>query len=659
MVSYARGLVLQNSDRLMTFVRRLDQRRIQFEYSDNGELVTETIDANYRAIKTGKYRVFRAVQLGSNAEKSEADAEAVVMPSLLTASQEEKIAYQMVFVRSAIRAQIKPQSLDQIRGLIDRLVSSSAHATDKPAAALKRPSEYAVRNWIIRYKRCGSSAFALVDKRQVVKPAKRVLPQVQDLIDEGITKHYLKLRGASIHATHRKIREAVMQFNHNQGVELTVPSLSTVTRRVAELPRYIVDVARFGKAYAKNKWRYSMHGDQSTRILERVEIDHTLLDIWVLDPITGLPLGRPWITALIDRYSGYVVGLYISFFGPSTSTIASALRMSIEPKGELCECVGGLQNHWDAYGVAELYVMDNGLEMHSQRFRRIGWELQTDFLYNPVRHPWLKASIERTMMEVCRVLPMEGKVYAPIKNALLPDPKKTAAILFDDLCKGLITWAVDLYPMRVDQYRLCRPIDLWSEGLQSMPPATLPESTFHLDLTMGISLERTVGRDGLVFQYLRYNSPELQDYCRHFKQSFRTECRIVPDDLGSVHIHLPKEDRWINVDLVRPARDYGAGLSLLQHQIIRKEAGKRLTQINAEELFYSARERLALAFKEAAARGKSLHRQTNLVRMQNLTSARLGQTARNDSSVVPDASPRLKQNVEELLPFKAFRLEEE
>jgi putative transposase len=303
--------------------------------------------------------------------------------------------------------------------------------------------------------------------------------------------------------------------------------------------------------------------------------------------------------------------------------------------------------------------MDNGLEMHSQRFRRIGWELQADFLYNPVRQPWLKASIERTMMEVCRVLPVQGKVYSPIKNAQVADPKKTASILFDDLCKGLIMWAVDVYPLRVDRYRLCRPIDLWADGLQSMPPAKLPESTVSLDLTMGISLDRTISRDGLIFQYLRFNSPELQDYCRSVKQTFRTECRIIPEDIGSVYVLLPKENRWISVGLVRPAPEYGAGLSLLQHQLIRKEAGKKLAQKNAQELFYSARDRLSEAFKEAAARGKSLNRQTNLVRMQNLTSARLGQVSRSDLAEVPEASPMLKQNLEKHEPYRSFLFSEE
>ncbi len=34
------------------------------------------------------------------------------------------------------------------------------------------------------------------------------------------------------------------------------------------------------------------------------------------------------------------------------------------------------------------------------------------------------------------------------------------------------------------------------------------------DIVAGISTERTIDGDGVFFHYLRYNSPELQDYRR-------------------------------------------------------------------------------------------------------------------------------------------------
>lgn len=659
MLSYARGLVLRHGDRLMVFKNRIDEIKVQFEYTDNGQYLTETVGQNYRAIRSGKYQLARA-SAQKNQDRPE-EEKLITLPSNLSETQEEEIAHKLKYVRAAIRAHVPATALKQIAQLIDRIYQGIQTEGESPLSMRKypKPSAATVRNWITAYKKSGSNAFMLIDKRGVAKRSKRIDGRVEEIIDDVLRKRYLKIKGDSINSSYDYLVREIRAMNSNEGSALEIPSINTLKRRVGELPKMLVDRHRYGTAYAKNKWRYSIHGDQSTRVMERVEIDHTLLDVWVIDPRSGIPLGRPWITVLIDRYSKYVVGIHVSFYGPSTSSVASALKMSIEPKDIICEAVGGLSYFWTAYGVAETYVMDNGKEMHSDRFRRIGWELQSDFIYNPVRHPWLKSSIERTMREICRILPAAGKVYAPVKNAQVPDPKKTASIMFDDLCEGLIKWVVDVYPRHINRDTLTRPIDLWTEGVQSMPPITLPVSTQYLDISMGISYERTIGRDGLVMQYLRYNSPELQDYCRTYKQSFRTEIRIVPDDISSCHIYLEKAKSWINVPLVRPYGDYGNGLSLLQHQIIRKQAGNKLKSSNAEEELYRARMELKDRWEVATSRGKALKKQADLIRLQNLTSARLTNTREATPIDVPEASEMLKLNFEQITPFKTFKFDDE
>ncbi len=42
--------------------------------------------------------------------------------------------------------------------------------------------------------------------------------------------------------------------------------------------------------------------------LDVVEIDHTPLNVYVIDDLSFLPLGRPWLTAIKDRYSKVILG---------------------------------------------------------------------------------------------------------------------------------------------------------------------------------------------------------------------------------------------------------------------------------------------------------------------------------------------------------------
>ena len=55
-----------------------------------------------------------------------------------------------------------------------------------------------------------------------------------------------------------------------------------------------------------------------SRPLEVVQIDHTEIDIIVVDELTRTPLpGRPWLTLAIDVFSRVVTRLHVSMSAPS------------------------------------------------------------------------------------------------------------------------------------------------------------------------------------------------------------------------------------------------------------------------------------------------------------------------------------------------------
>lgn len=70
---------------------------------------------------------------------------------------------------------------------------------------------------------------------------------------------------------------------------------------------------RHGARVLQAELTKALSGITTTRVLERVELDHTELDIHVLHDDYKTLLGRPNITALIDHYSGMLLGFQISF----------------------------------------------------------------------------------------------------------------------------------------------------------------------------------------------------------------------------------------------------------------------------------------------------------------------------------------------------------
>ena len=308
-------------------------------------------------------------------------------------------------------------------------------------------------------------------------------------------------------------------------------------------------------------------------------------------------------------------------------------------------------------------MIDNGLEFHSSAFMRMAMELRSDVIFNPVHQPWLKPAIERAIMEFNRALPTNGKVYAPIANARPPDPAKGAAIVFDDLCICLLEWASQKHPLNIHPKTLCRPLDLWEEGLEGCPPTMLPTQLDGLDLLCGLGAHRRVDGDGIFFNYLRFNSVELQDYRRSHGAVFRTEVRFNPDDLRQLHVFLPKSKSWLGVPLQRPQPLAGQCLSLVQLQIARQEAGKKLTRANAHEELERAMVRLQDRWEQAIRRGLRLRKDTALIRMQGLTSVPLSPDVpaiASAANVAPlELSPTMRQVLPEIAPFDTFSLEED
>lgn len=75
--------------------------------------------------------------------------------------------------------------------------------------------------------------------------------------------------------------------------QLKIPSGMTVRRYIAKLDPYLVDKERLGKHAADKKHRVAAGVLRVHEILERWEIDHTLLDVQLVDETWGCALGAP------------------------------------------------------------------------------------------------------------------------------------------------------------------------------------------------------------------------------------------------------------------------------------------------------------------------------------------------------------------------------
>ena len=66
--------------------------------------------------------------------------------------------------------------------------------------------------------------------------------------------------------------------------------------------------------------------------LELVQSDHTLVDVIAVDDVYRRPIGRPWITLMIDIASRTVPGFHLTMLHPSAVSVGMAMRHAVLPK---------------------------------------------------------------------------------------------------------------------------------------------------------------------------------------------------------------------------------------------------------------------------------------------------------------------------------------
>ena len=600
------GLVIREELRTWRLDRTTDDGRLVFFDLENGAPKTLTAAQLQRDLEVGRLRVVQEhpVALSGNAA---VDTRLVQTLEDLPEHEQLGVKRRVGYVKHMKRCGLGKGMRLRIAVALDRLKGQppSEVPPDAAASVKKAPSASSVMSWMRVFDESGGNPLALLSGNCFRKSPRRLNKLVEDVARRKIRDFYCTQKRPTARQTKllidRDLKEQVARGRLEADEARISPS--TVRRLITDISPYDRWVARRGVSYAKHQWRYSLGGIDARRVLARYEIDHTILDLVVVNDVTGLPMGRPTITVVVDSFSGYIAGIHVSFWSAGLANALSAFKIAIRPKDFLTEHAG-LTNKWLAYGIPDLMVVDNGLEFHSKHFHMAAMHLATDVLHCAVRQPWLKPMVERAIGEINGYLPAAGRVEKQLTNYLPEDPDKTACVTFGALCMGLLKAIVDVHPFEVNDRRLDRAYDLYSEGLASQLAPRLAASMSELDIIMASSKTLTVGNEGVVKHYLRYNSPELQDMRRRIGLRFTTQVKFNPENIGHVWVQDPEQKGWMHVPSCLP--EYTDGLSDVQHRAIRAHKKSVLNSRNAEQVLTQSKLELTDMWSSAMRKGRRL-----------------------------------------------------
>jgi putative transposase len=106
-----------------------------------------------------------------------------------------------------------------------------------------------------------------------------------------------------------------------------------------------------------------------TAPLEQVQIDHTVIDLIVVDERDRQPIGRPYLTIAIDVFTRCVLGMVVTLEAPSAVSVGLCLAHVACDKRPWLEGLN-VKMEWPMSGKPRLLYLDNAAEFKSEALRR-------------------------------------------------------------------------------------------------------------------------------------------------------------------------------------------------------------------------------------------------------------------------------------------------
>lgn len=458
-----------------------------------------------------------------------------------------------------------------------------------------QPSTSAVLRWKKRYIAAGRDITALMDQNHLKGNRTSDYPdEVRQLVEESIDAKYMQRERGTVTDA---VDDAIVRIKRENELrptghdQLPLPTRRLVSRMISEISAYDRTVARYGSVEAERRFRVVLSHRNGKGPLEIAEIDHTVLDLFVIDEIHLLPLGRPWLTVCIDTYTRCVLGIYIGFTPPSHLTVARCLEHAFLPKVTLRKDYPDIENEWDAHGVMRVLYVDNGVEFHSESLVNACYTLGIEIHFAPRKKAWFKGKVERFIgtfnRDVAHRIP--GTTFSNIFERDDYKSSDYAVITLSDLKRIAHMWIADVYHQRPHRALHAPPARIWT-GTVQQENIEVPDDLDQLRAILGASDRRLLTHRGIEYDSLIYGSSELGDLRRRHGEKIEVDIRVDQEDLGAIYVLPPKGGSALRVPALH--KEYASGLSQWQHKKIR-EFARREDLDNTPEGWRLAKQRIS------------------------------------------------------------------
>ncbi len=411
--------------------------------------------------------------------------------------------------------------------------------------------------WMRAYRDTGRLDSLLPAKPSGGRGKTRLDPELDKIINTAIEQFYLTKQQRSVKST----ADEVARLCLNAG--LTPPHKNTVRSRIRSVSQR-TRLRRRGHSTIVEDSLTPRPGQfqEAQRPLALVQIDHTKLDVIIVDDETRLSIGRPWITLAIDVYSRMVVGFYVSLDPPSANSTGLCLANAILPK-ETWLAKRGIANTWPCYGFPAAVHFDNAKEFRGEMLRRACEQYDIELDFRPVATPHFGSHIERMMGTLGTALhELPGTTFSSPAKRGEYDSDAQAALTLPELEVYIAEYITGVYHQRVHSGLKMPPIKRWADAIlgtadtPAMGRVERPVDEERIRLDFMPCIERTIQNYGVRIDEINYYSDVLRPYfCETGRKKRAYVFRRDPADISQIYFWDPEVEQYCVIpygDMRRP-----------------------------------------------------------------------------------------------------------
>ncbi|WP_407476756.1 Mu transposase C-terminal domain-containing protein [Elizabethkingia anophelis] len=597
-------------------------------YKNQAAVIIKIVDVNLVSIQLLELNVVYTVKIGDIKPENKITQSELRLFDALTKEEWKKAKFRYDLIKPIIEDNLSTEEIKEISR------EHSIHFTT-------------IYRWIKAYSKDNQIAALAGMKKTGGKNKSRLNLEQDTIINEVIRDVYLNSSKQSIAKVIRSIIIKCKESNINP------PHSNTIRNRIKNLCEEEVLKSRYGKKVSRDRYEpIKGHFPGANFPLSVVQIDHTCVDIILVDELYRKPFRRPYLTIAIDVYSRMVVGFHLSFDPPGEMGTGLCISNAILGKEMLLE-KHGVKGDWPCWGTMATIHMDNAKEFRGNMLKRVCQNYGINIEHRPVATPHWGGHVERLLGTFSKEIHnLSGSTFSKISDRENYDSQSRASLTIKEFEKWLITYIVHVYHQKVHSGINMSPLEKYKKGVfgegsehgTGLPPKLLNERRIRLDFMPYV--ERTIQEYGVLIDHITYYDDVLRKYI-HSKEDnskYSRKQKFIfkrdPRDISLVYFFDPELNDYFEV----PYRDTSKPpISIWEYNEVVIKLQKQQIKVNEETIFeaYKIMEEIEL---------KAIRETKRLKRSSRLSDSR-NENVHGNYENQKEEQERVKASLPEIKPF--------